>query len=384
MLSAFLIDSLAINSYAVIASGVTRELSLSASESGLLMSITMFAYGLAIMPIGAVTCRYSRKWLLFIAVGLIGTGCVLFSVLDNYIALLFARSLIGLGAAFVLPVTTRIQAEVVPVDKRQQSTGITAAGWGLGLLGTFFGLSFVFNAAGWRLTVIVIAAFAILAMLLILVGMKGVHETIEEPAPWSKDDIRSFTMNRGITCLMLINFSLSAISAAIITWVPAHIQSSFGSTVLISNIMMGAFSMGQFVSSCFGGAVSVRFGRRLVFLSSAGISMITPVLIALAPNQALILIFMGLYGWFSMFQFGPLYSSVSRFASGRIIPLAASYISAVGFGLSLITPWIFGWFLDVSGSFLYGFIMLSVIGIAGVAGAIFVPVEAKAELVQQT
>lgn len=144
---------------AVIAPELTRELSLSAADLGLLTSTYLLAFGAFQIPLGILLDRYGARrveatLLLFTAL-----GAALFAWGQSLAELAVARGLVGLGVSACLMAGFKSFSHSFPPDRQASLTGAIMAAGGLGALTASMPLEAALPLIGWR------GAFVALALL---------------------------------------------------------------------------------------------------------------------------------------------------------------------------------------------------------------------------
>ncbi|MBI4990270.1 MAG: MFS transporter [Rhodocyclales bacterium] len=135
---------------AVIAPELTRELSLSAADLGLLTSTYLLAFGAFQIPLGILLDRYGARrveaaLLLFTAL-----GAALFAYGHTLAELAVARGLIGLGVSACLMAGFKSFTQSFPSDRQASLTGAIMASGGLGALTASLPLEAALPLIGWR------------------------------------------------------------------------------------------------------------------------------------------------------------------------------------------------------------------------------------------
>src|SRR5689334_14700007 len=90
------------NSIGVIANDLARELSLSATQTGLLSSAFFFAFAAVQIPVGIAIDRYGPKNTMLVTAALTVVSTILFALAPSASALIAARALMGLGCSTFL------------------------------------------------------------------------------------------------------------------------------------------------------------------------------------------------------------------------------------------------------------------------------------------
>lgn len=141
---------------------MSRDLHVSVSQVGLLVSIFAGTVVISTTPLAALTRRYSRKALVVVVLLVNASAGVLAAVAPNYDVLVGARVLGGLAHGLFWAVVGAYAAHLVPKHQIGRAVAITAGGgtvaFVLGVpIGTALG-----HALGWRL------AFASIAVVMVV------------------------------------------------------------------------------------------------------------------------------------------------------------------------------------------------------------------------
>jgi MFS family permease len=135
---------------AVIAPELTRELTLTAADLGLLTSAYLLAFAAFQIPLGLLLDRYGPRrveaGLLLVA----AAGTLLFAIGRSPFELTVARGLIGLGVSSCLMAAFKGFAQNFPVERQASLTGAIMASGGLGALTASLPLEFTLPLVGWR------------------------------------------------------------------------------------------------------------------------------------------------------------------------------------------------------------------------------------------
>jgi MFS family permease len=167
--SIYMISQLLRMSVGVIAPDLAAELSLSASQVGLLASIYFLTFALAQIPLGICIDRYGPKLCMVVCAGLTVIGIVLFSLATAASELMAARALIGLGTSGYLMAPLTIYAQRFPPERFAFFAGVQLS---IGTCGTLIAtapLAYVVAAIGWRPAFLLIAVAMALAGLLVAI-----------------------------------------------------------------------------------------------------------------------------------------------------------------------------------------------------------------------
>ncbi len=183
---------------------MARDLDVSISRAGLLVTIFAGTVVVATTPLAALTRKYSRKTLVIVVLLIIALANVLAAIAPTYEILVGARILGGLAHGLFWAVVAAYSAHLVPKHQLGRAVAITSGGasaaFVLGVpVGTALG-----HALDWRAAFMIIAAVVLLLALAVVKFLPPVnhHVTLrtgEIPLPLHKD--RSIT---GVVLLCVV------------------------------------------------------------------------------------------------------------------------------------------------------------------------------------
>jgi predicted MFS family arabinose efflux permease len=171
---------------------MARDLDVSLSRAGLLVTIFAGTVVVATTPLAALTRRYSRKMLVVIVLLIIALANVLAAIAPTYEILVGARILAGLAHGLFWAVVGAYSAHLVPRHQLGRAVAITSGGasaaFVLGVpVGTALG-----HALDWRAAFAIIAAVVVLLALAVVKFLPPVNhhvplKTGEIPLPLHRD-----------------------------------------------------------------------------------------------------------------------------------------------------------------------------------------------------
>ncbi|HEX7003832.1 MAG TPA: MFS transporter [Trueperaceae bacterium] len=150
---------------AVIADDLSRDLSLTAAQLGLMTSLFFLTFGAAQVPLGAALDRFGAR---FVTSGLMlaaVVGALLFSAAQSFAALALGRALIGLGMAGILMGSLKAFSGWFPPQRFATVSGLFLGLGSLGALAAATPLAALNEAFGWRVIFLGGAGLILLAAL---------------------------------------------------------------------------------------------------------------------------------------------------------------------------------------------------------------------------
>ncbi len=148
---------------AVISPDLTRELSLSAADLGLLTSAYFLTFGLAQIPLGIALDRFGPKRINVVLLLIAAGGAVVFALGESRGELTLARGLIGLGVSACLMSGLKAFSLWFPPERQSSMTGFIMASGALGALTAATPVEALLPFVGWRGVFWGIAAIAVVA-----------------------------------------------------------------------------------------------------------------------------------------------------------------------------------------------------------------------------
>jgi MFS family permease len=156
---------------ALIASDVTTELGLSASDLGLLTSAYFLIFAAVQLPCGVLIDRYGPRLVDSTLLLLAAAGSLLFALADGVWTLMFARALIGLGVAVGLVAGVKAIVLWFPPERVALANGWYIMLGALGALSASGPAEILVYGVGWRgLFAVLAASTAAVALLILLVA----------------------------------------------------------------------------------------------------------------------------------------------------------------------------------------------------------------------
>jgi len=127
---------------------------LNASQSGVLWIINAYTLALAalLLPVGAIGDRWGRKPVLLAGLGVFGVANLFAAFAQSTEWMIVARSVAGIGAAMIMPVTLSVVTSSFPAEDRAKAIGVWAGFAGSGGMIGLFVSAFMVDQLSWRWT----------------------------------------------------------------------------------------------------------------------------------------------------------------------------------------------------------------------------------------
>ena len=336
-----------------------------------LMSQVNTSYNIAgfvfALLMGVLSIRFKHKTLLIVGILLTCGSALGFYLAWDFVVVLAAYSLSGIGWAMISPTVFTLIGEHVSLVKRANAIGLTVAAGALGYVIGPLLIAWIANLGGWRLCLV---GFVIPVLLVsLLMTSAGVPSTSRN----SKKSLdgrdylkgfKDFLSNRSAVACIVGDAFRSAAFVATVIYVASFVREHFQmSTDFASLVLLGGASF-YAIGSVVAGPFVNRLGRKRLTVVNAVLAGTFTMCYYLTPNLWLSMTLVMVASWF----FGMLVSSANSLtleqvpeARGTIMSLSTASLnlgSALGTAIGGLALSLFGY--EGLGS---------VLGVMGIAAA---------------
>ncbi|MGE5618769.1 MAG: MFS transporter [Sphingomonadaceae bacterium] len=368
-------NALATSAVAPLAPLFQPELGLSKAEVGLFSSIIFAgAWGVLIVA-GSLCDRFGIRRPMSLALVVIGTVMLSMSMAGSFFQAASVMFLAGIGGGLVMPGTTKIIMDWFPPRARATAMGIKQAGVPLAGILTASILPVVALSIGWR-SAIAGVGFAIIATG-IAVGIfardAATQQKSASRSAFSRSDYRQVLRNRGLWAVSAISVLYVTTQLALISYIALYLM-EFLLVPAIPDEHTRIVAAGGYLALCqaggvfgriFWGVVSDRLfhGRRMVVLALVGMlaALMSLAVASIEPGLPLgvLSVVTFVYGATAIGWNGLYHAAMAETAGRRFAA------TGTGFGMTLNQfgvvggPPLFGFVVDISGSYRIGWGMLA-------------------------
>ena len=286
---------------------IGKELGLSYSQIGLIMTCQYVAGAIANVPGGVITDTVGRKGLLMaLSLFWVGFPYLLMGFSHGYLMLLGCVALVGFGNSLwhptAIPTLARRYPErkglVLSIHGMGGNVGDALAPLAIGALLTWF---------TWRQVVIMnvmpgLVMSLVLVMLLgtLTLGPKGGKK--EEAQAQSFADyfrgVPALFRNRSLLLLTTSSAFRSMTQNALLTFLPVYLAYEMGYSPFWVGAGMFALQAAGFAASPVAGHLSDTMGRRSIMMTSMGMTAVVLLFMAFAGKSHAFIVFIAILGFF--------------------------------------------------------------------------------------
>lgn len=340
---------------------IGKELGLSYTEIGLIMTVQHLAGAISNLPGGMVVDMVGKKgYLLAASLFWVGFPYALMSLTNSFWMLLVCVTLVGIGNNLWHPAAIPTLAHRYPARKGLVLS-VHGMGGNLGEAIAPFVVGALLAWISWRAVVVVNVVPGIVMAVLILVmlgaftmtraGEDGEINASSNSTRTAKDfllEAASLLKNRG---LMLVSCSAAfrtMTQAGLLTFLPVYLAYELNYSPFIVGVCLMVLQVAGFIAAPIAGHLSDKLGRARVVVSSMILTGVMIIGMALAGRSLLFVVFIALVGFF-LYAVRPVLQAwavecTPRHLAGTGVGVQFG-ITAIG---AAIAPLVFGVIADAS------------------------------------
>ncbi len=357
-------------SYSQIKESIILEMHLTNAEAGFIFSISVFALVVLRVPWGILIDRIEIKWATGLALTLLGVFGILRSFAINYETLLLFQLFLGVGFAAVMPCLPKLVAYWFPPERTGFAMGIAISGFAIGDIVGLSGTPYLLMLLGsWRQVFLVYGIWALILIVFWWILSRASDQNRELSLVYDVQNdpvtLKAFVGLLKVKQLWLLTglyLCAGGIYDTLLIWLPSLLEFE-GVSQITAGLLTSMLPLGFLIASFAIGIVSDKVGLRKPFILILGLFS-GPVIFAVGtfPPSTV---------WLTAFVTG--LCTVGILTLVLTIPVElqgtkASVASAVGLITSagnlgsFIIPPVVGQIRDITGSFFWAVLLLSILG----------------------
>ena len=284
---------------------IGRELDLSYTEIGLVMTVMHGVGALLSMPAGMLIDMVGRKGkLMAFSLFWIGLPYALMSVTHAYWMVLACVALVGFGNTLWHPAAIATLSNRYPARKGLVLS-LHGMGGNIGEAVAPVAVGALLAVMSWRGVVVVniLPGLVISVLLLLYLGAFTVenNRSTHDAARSLRDflgDFRLLFRNRALMLISTATGMRTLTQSGLLTFLPVYLAYELAYSPFAVGICMAVLQLGGFLAAPVGGHLSDRLGRRRIIMSGMFVTGITIVGMVLAAKTPLFVVFVALVGFF--------------------------------------------------------------------------------------
>ena len=290
----------------VLLPAIGKELGLSYSQIGLIMTCQYIAGAVANIPGGVVVDTVGRKGVLM-ATSLfwVGFPYLLMGFAHSYVMLLACVALVGFGNSLWHPTAIPTLARRFP-DRKGLVLSLHSMGGNVGDAIAPAVVGAALYVLTWREAVVLNVVPGVLIAVLIFMSLGTMQLGSSKSAPAAgaqslRDYFRGLPelfSNRGLIVLATSSAFRSMTQNALLTFLPLYLTYELGYSSFAMGACMFALQAAGFAAAPVAGHLSDRMGRRSVMMTSMAMTAVVLVFMALAGKSASFVFFVTVLGFF--------------------------------------------------------------------------------------
>jgi MFS family permease len=330
---------------------ITRDLGLSYTQAGLLVTCFYVASAAANLPSGSVVDLTGRR-VLIQAVALVGGAIGLFAVglTESYLALAAAVTLIGATNMLWHPAAIAYLSGHLPKN-RGYALSIHALGANVGDAVAPLVAGALMLSLTWHTTAELNALVGIVVAALIFLVLNGGDTAAKAEA--AKKNIRSYLAEtvavfrqRAVWSLCLMAGMRSMMQGGLLVFLPLYLADELKLNPFWMGLALMLLQVGGIVASPIAGVLSDRIGRRPIVLAGMSSTTVLVLALTLISDATVFVVAISILG-FCMYAMRPV---IHSWLMDRTPPSLAATMTSAMFGtqstLTAITPAIGGMIAD--------------------------------------
>jgi len=372
---------------------LSKDLSLTPTQMGLVFSAFSWSYAALQIPGGIFLDRFGTRFTYFISIALWSFFTALMGIVQSLGALIATRIGVGIFEAPCFPANSRILATWFPQHERARANSVYSVGMNFGLGFLSVPLFWITQQFGWRGLFFIVGGVGIVFSFVwwflyhnpsdsrtanraeldyIEAGGGGEYKGQRLEFKWSH--IAALLKHRQVIGASIGQFGGNSTLVFFLTWFPTYLVTARGMTFIKAGMMVSLPYIAAAVGVVLGGLVSdsilkrtgsANVARKLPIVS--GMLLASTIILANwvpADNNALVIVIMSI-AFFGQGMTNLGWTVVSDIAPKKLIGLTGGLFNFTTNLAGIITPIVIGATFQATGSFFGPLAYFAVVAIVG-------------------
>ncbi|MBU6997465.1 MAG: MFS transporter [Theionarchaea archaeon] len=272
---------------------IREEFSLTYSDVGVISSSVVITLFIFQTPIGHVSDRKGRKYILIAFLSLLICSTFLTALSHSYMYLLLFQVLVGVGASAFHSAGMAMASDIAPHRKMGRYMAVQGFGGTFGVALVPLIVSLLGSILGWRYA---IQGVALLGVPVLLCIFKLLQDTGRAVDSEEKDRV---ILSKKVIVLVLLGFVLQGfVFRGIVSFFPTYLVDVYGSSLKLAGSLTFLLFLGGAFAELVGGELSDRTEKLNVVIFSYGVRCALLYLINTLGNPHLLVILVIGFGFF--------------------------------------------------------------------------------------
>lgn len=361
--------------YAIL--GISNDLQLSTSQTGIVLSSFFAGYALMQIPGGWLADRFGFRKIIITALLAWSIFTILSGMAWSFMSLILIRFLFGLGEGSFFPSASKGIASWFPQNERSRAMSfMLTSGTIMGVITPLIGTQSM-QTIGWRTIFYIAGAVGIIFVLLYIIFLKeqkdATKEKIENPSN-NKAPLRDVLKTPIIWNLFIAYFAIYAVQWGLMTWMPTYLVEARQLDLTSVGYISAIPAVAGIIAMLTSGYILDKLPEGKDKLIAAVFAVLTAVflyLMAFAPNIAMFAVYQSIVTIFMSFNIVLIISAPLKMLSEEVVGTANGFINTGAQFAGVLTPMLIGFLVDAfDGSYTVAFIMLIMFALL-CAGSLF-------------
>ena len=306
--------------------------------------VSIYSISILLSPVfGSLSDQYGRRRFLTLGLIVFALSSGLMTIAQNWLSILIARAVAGLGRAIFLPALLAELGDQYAYEKRSRAMGLVRLSWPITFI---FGVPLVgysIEHLSWRFPFIVLGILALFSSVLVNL-MDSTNDKSHFQGPILKQSIYLFkkvVSNRSaLSGLLLMFFAVGAIQG-IFAFFPIWMETKFQIKETSISVILAFMGVGTLIGTLLATWIGDRIGPKRCTISGLLIAACCMILLShFSFNPTFVIFWLILLGTafdFSMSEVPVLLTQVASTSKGTVLSLNLALnagASAIGSGLS--------------------------------------------------
>ena len=353
--------------YAIL--GISEDLQLSASTTGIVLSSFFAGYALMQIPGGWLADKFGYRKVLITALLLLSSFTVLTGSAWSLVSLIFIRFLFGLGEGSYFPAASKGIANWFPQNERSKAMSIMlTSGTIMGVVTPIAG-TILMQSIGWRMIFYIVGGVGLLITALfyfflqekkdlkIIQAKQSAQEKNQKASP-----LRAVLKTPMIWNLFIAYFSIYAVNWGLSSWMPTYLAQVKGLDLTRVGMISAIPAFAGIFAMLASGYILDRLPEGKDKLVAAIFGLLTAVFLYLmgsAPTITMFVTYQSVVTILLSFNIILITSVPLKILSESVVGTANGFINTGAQFAGVLTPMLIGFLVDFfGGSYNAAFIML--------------------------